>query len=401
MNRSGWVTRFGAAALALACASTASAQWTSGSNGSDGALNITAQGVTVFDPVALNLDQDGDNVFHFTTISIAAGATLQLTASKLRMRPVIFLASGGVTIVGTLDLSGAKGYNSAGDISLRGPSEPGPGGYSGGVGGSPNSPARAGAGPGGGAGAGCGASFSVPSHNCTIHTYGTPLLVPLIGGSGGAGGSGLSGGGGAGGGAIRISSQTEILISGTIKADGGGGGAGGNGGGAGSGGAIHLQAPAVSGAGSVTARGTGDNVGRILASPGRIRVDATSNEAIRLTGTVTPAPRYGPLQLMPVPGPLPAIAITRVNGLPVPAAPAGSAEAVDVTIDSAGPVAIEVAARNVKLGTVVKLWISSEVGADQFVDTSELAGTEANSAASVTVTLPAGVSKLLAQAKWQ
>jgi hypothetical protein len=44
----------------------------SGSNGSDGALNLTTPGTVIFDPstFAPPLDQDGDNVFHFTTITI-------------------------------------------------------------------------------------------------------------------------------------------------------------------------------------------------------------------------------------------------------------------------------------------------------------------------------------------
>ena len=59
--------------------------WTgAGSNGSDGALNLTLatpgvlNGVLIFDPVALNLDVDGDNVYHFTTINIANGLTVKL-----------------------------------------------------------------------------------------------------------------------------------------------------------------------------------------------------------------------------------------------------------------------------------------------------------------------------------
>ena len=45
--------------------------FSSGSDGSDGALNIAGgQGVVNFDPAALGLDADGDRVFQFTTIAI-------------------------------------------------------------------------------------------------------------------------------------------------------------------------------------------------------------------------------------------------------------------------------------------------------------------------------------------
>ena len=56
----------------------------SGSNGSDGALNLTQTGAPIeFDPGALGIDADGDNIFHFTTINIATGVTMRLTVRKL------------------------------------------------------------------------------------------------------------------------------------------------------------------------------------------------------------------------------------------------------------------------------------------------------------------------------
>src|SRR5436309_2953148 len=95
--------------LAMTIALTAgamSAQFNSGSNGSDGSLNLSTPGTVDFDPAALGKDLDGDNIYHFTTINIAAGVTVRLRASKLRNASVVWLASGAVTIAGTLDLSG-------------------------------------------------------------------------------------------------------------------------------------------------------------------------------------------------------------------------------------------------------------------------------------------------------
>ena len=135
------------------CIPAAVAQFTSGSTGSDGAYNPTVSGD--FDPVALNLDASGDNVFNFTTINIPAGVTIKLRASKLRNAAVTWLATGNVTIAGTLDLSGAPGpalnTNSAAQFAANlGLPEPGPGGYTGGLGARGSVGPQSGAGPGGG-----------------------------------------------------------------------------------------------------------------------------------------------------------------------------------------------------------------------------------------------------------
>src|ERR1035438_8164726 len=125
------------ASVLLLTAASACAQFSSGSTGSDGALNYTTAGTFVFDPAALGLDASGDNIFNFTTINIASGVTLQLRSSKLRGKPVIWLASGAVTIAGTLDVSGNAGINviTADPWESHAPSDPGPGGFTGGLGG--------------------------------------------------------------------------------------------------------------------------------------------------------------------------------------------------------------------------------------------------------------------------
>src|SRR5437016_1988290 len=68
-------------------------QFSSGSTGADGQLNITAPGVTYLDPVALNINPARDNIFNFTTINIAAGSTLRISEVKVH-GPVYFLATG-------------------------------------------------------------------------------------------------------------------------------------------------------------------------------------------------------------------------------------------------------------------------------------------------------------------
>jgi hypothetical protein len=124
----------------------------SGSNGSDGALNLTTPGTIDFDPRTFDppLDPDGDNVYHFTTINIATGVTVRLSGQKLT-RPVFWLATGAVQIDGTIDLNGGDGHpaNDPNPANRRS-SVPGAGGYPGGIGEAGTSPAQSGLGPGGG-----------------------------------------------------------------------------------------------------------------------------------------------------------------------------------------------------------------------------------------------------------
>src|ERR1041385_3895333 len=93
-------------------AQTQNTAFNSGSTGHEGTLNITAPGVTYFDPVAMNLNPSVPGIFNFTTINVASGSTLKFTESKYH-GPVYFLASGDVTISGILDLKGdnAVGIN--------------------------------------------------------------------------------------------------------------------------------------------------------------------------------------------------------------------------------------------------------------------------------------------------
>jgi len=381
------------------------AQFNSGSTGSDLALNLTTPGTYDFDPAALSLNPAKDNVFNFTTINIAAGVTLRLRASKVRNAAVVWLASGDVTIAGTLDLSGSMGAAWNGS---RVPAEPGPGGYAGGVGGSISSPPTAGAGPGGGAAPahGCagayGVSFVVPQNGCNSLAYGNPLLVPLRGGSGGGGGvanaNNGGSGGGAGGGALEIASSGTITVSGSILAVGGNGGVSVTYcGGPGSGGGIHLQAQTITGAGSINASGGLSCSAGYSVGDGRIRIDANTNS---FTGTVTPAPTSGAPFNTPLPTTAPTVHLVNVNGVAVPPAPLGSFTAPDVTINSNTAVNIAIAASNVPLGTVVKLYLASETGADQVISCAPLAGSVASSTASCSAVFPLGTTVTLARAVW-
>jgi len=372
--------------------------FSSGSNGSDGPLNFNTPGTIDFDPAALGLNPAGDNIFNFTSINIAAGVTVNMRASKLRERSVVWLAMGAVTIAGTLNLSGANGYL-PGSAAARAPSEPGPGGYPGGVGGTDSSPAQNGSGPGGGTACG-----SYATANCGGTIYGNSLLVPLRGGSGGAGvGANVpnAAGGGAGGGAIQIVSSVSITVTGSILANGG---AGGNSttveGFGGSGGAIHLEAPIVAGTGVVQATGVGvtfEGTPLLAGDSGWLRVDAPTNS---FTGTFNPAPTFGPLFNVPLPSAVPTVSIKTISGVAVPSAPTGSFTTPDITINNGAAVPVVIAAANIPLGTMVNLVVSSETGADQTVSASPLTGSVASSTATANIVWPLGVSRVYIRAVW-
>jgi hypothetical protein len=125
-------------------------------------------------------------------------------------------------------------------------------------------------------------------------TYGSPLLVPTLGGSGGGGKPGTPGtGGSGGGGAILLASNTRIAITGSILARGGPPiGSGCPDTGAGSGGAVRLVAPVVQGNGTVNVTG-GQGSGCCQGGHGRIRVDTIDRSSLLLTFTPLSAVSIG------------------------------------------------------------------------------------------------------------
>ncbi len=391
----------------------------SGSDGTDGALNLTTPGMINFDPVALGLDSDGDGIFHFTTIDIAEDVVVRMSA-RVFTRPVFWLASGAVKIDGTIDLNGEDGQSGS-EVLNRGdrvPSFGGAGGFGGGVGASEGSSSFPGKGLGGGRNDGAGAGYRGRGGCRTVcgtfndsccndggATYGNELLVPLMAGSGGGGGN-LSGGG-AGGGALLIASDTSITVDGTVQANGGaGGGFSGRGGGGGSGGAIRLAAPTISGEGTLTALGGASGGGRAGGgSSGRIRLEAFESD---FSGTMSPSfPFRRPYGVFLPEGLPPSLVVVSVNGIPLED-PTGSFTPADVTIDTTAPVSVAIQARNIPttsgdpaVPTVVNLHLLSENAPDETVESTPLSGTADESTATVTVTFPTGFTRAYVRAEWQ
>ena len=372
------------------------------STGSDGALNLTTQGTILFDPTTFTppLNPSGNNIYNFTTITIGAGVTVRLSGRNLT-GPIYWLATGAVTIAGTLDLSGEAGGNTSNSEETRSPAYGGAGGYTGGQGGRPGNPAvppTPGNGPGGGAAAPAGGNGAAGTFAGT-NVY----LVPLVGGSGGGGGvaydaNTVGGGGGAGGGAVLIASSASISINGKILVQGGTGGTCPytyvtGCGGSGSGGAIHLIAPAVSG------NGTLSTSAYYATTAGEIRIETASYpNSLTLTSpyTVSSTPNlYLPAT------PPPTLTVVSVGGVSLPAVPTGSFTVPDANINSSAAIPVVIQAAYIPPGTVPTLQFFSDVGGTDFsVTVPALTGTLAQSTTTVQVTFPAGFTRGYVLASW-
>lgn len=387
------------------CATKASAQpqvFNSGSTGADGPLIYAANLGQVYFPPA-GIAPRSSNIYHFTTINVGSGTTVRLSGWVIN-GPVYWLSQGDVTIAGALDLSGRSGHP-PNNAPARAPSEPGAGGYSGGLGHLGNGQnATSGNGPSGGPGPGY--RSDIPDSGAGGAFSGSSYLQPLIGGSGGAGGcrpiTNGCGGGGAGGGAILIASTTKITISGTINAGGGVGGA--NQSGSGGGGAIRLVSNIIANSGNLFVCG-GARAGVLSAGEGYGGV--VRFEGFSLSGNISVGQCSGSLSngsayssapynlALPVGG-SPTLNVTRVNDIPINANPFSFP---DITLSTGSPVPVIVSGSNIPPGTTGSLFIFSEGSPDQTIPFT-LAGTLAATTATVNVQYPVGGSRGYAKVVW-
>jgi hypothetical protein len=258
---------------------------------------------------------------------VASNATLTFKKNALNT-PVYMLATGDITIRGTISLNGQDGQ-----LGFEF-TEGAPGGFDGGAAGTLTSPPGAGKGPGGGRGSSgvqaSGGGFATQGYSGSNAAggaaYGNAALLPLIGGSGGGGfySVGIGGSGGGGGGAILLASSTRISLTGKIQANGGNLARNPNFfyafSGAGSGGGIRLVAPVMEGSGILGASG-GENV-----SPGRIRVDCPPQTVrFNVAGGSYSVGR----NMVAIPTNLPALHVVHAAGQAIPE---GTPSAVDVLL---------------------------------------------------------------------
>jgi hypothetical protein len=314
--------------------------------GADGAFSDgpSQTGITVVG-AAITVDTSVKSEYEFSSFTLSAGSTMTVVGS----RPLTLRIAGSSAIEGTILIDGGAGGGAAAAAPTATGGTAGAGGGAGGIGGErspdiapstgtatvsgtgggirPNEagitgqnaggggchgnhaafPATDGTGSGGG-GVGGTAGTCALSQAAIADRFETDFATATPGGAGGGGGAtrallanNINGaGGGGGGGAIRIASQGNLLLSGTIRARGGAGGNGdvvatdyGASGGAGAGGSIWVQsAGTVSGAGILDVSGGtgGQDVGMGSfggnGSRGAIRVDAATQS---FTGTYTPA----------------------------------------------------------------------------------------------------------------
>jgi hypothetical protein len=412
--------------------------WTSGFDAtkSDGAFNLTSSdpriqnGVFYWDPVRDNYDQDGDNIYHFTSFTVGADVYIRMTADRMRNPgPIVIIVQGAVRMNGRIDLSGNSGHDATQDFVNRAPSIPGPGGFPGGAGGKPGeATGQRGFGPGSpgaSAGQGCPAGHTVLGilrdtrlglpNRCgpAGPTYGSSSALPLIGGSGGSGGGAQNDwsgtGGGAGGGAIRLISgdSIEMIYTGGccipyIIAQGGNSGAnkGQYYGGPGSGGMVHLQAPRVTvpndNRGGLQARGARNRDGYDdYSSNGRIRIDTDLWNG----GYTEPLALVGPLVQIPLPT-QPVLRVISVDGQNVTQNPKGFYTTPDLAIDKTSPVPIVVRGTNIPTGTTVNIFLNFDPGTADTSSSVTLTGTVADSTGTLNVSFPRGVSRFFVRAVW-
>ena len=198
---------------------------------------------------ALDVTQaDGSKILVFIARNIRIPGSS--TAIGEGSGPIALVALDSIEISGTLTVAGdhgrAVGGGGPGNSLLMNEQGKGPGG------GQPGDAGGGGAfcGKGGGGGGTAGGAGGNP--------FGTPALIPLVGGS--AGGSTLSG---SGGGALMLVAGNKVVVptTGIVNAGGGGNGDGVLGrAGAGSGGGILIEAPTVLIAGKVAANGGGSGL---------------------------------------------------------------------------------------------------------------------------------------------
>lgn len=390
--------------FAIGCISAQADIVIPGANGTDGALNITADTVIDLSQAPTGTwDQDNSAnpgkgvydpekwavVFKYTGINIAAGAKVTFKNNASRA-PVVWLVSGDVTIAGTVDLSGesARDLNASPQDGwawhpttrpLGGRlTEPGPGGFRRGAGWrGGNVLSGAGFGPGGGNtgpynssphkgdSAGFGTSTSRWAGQTGGQAYGNPSLVHLIGGSGGAGNSdgGWGPAGGAGGGAILIACRNSIELSlGTINANGGWADWDRNG--AGSGGGIRLVCETLTGSGALSAVGGSGAVS--TPGNGRIRVERVENTN---SINVSPAPSTldlvaGSTALLWPPQGAPEAKVLSVNSVSSPADPTASfgTYSPDIALPLVSQVEVVVETKHVEQASTVVIRLTPRNG---------------------------------------
>ena len=236
--------------------------------------------MAVFDTDGAGCTQvtNGMCIVSATDLDVPIGASVRALGS----RPLVLVASGTITIIGTIGASSlSTGPSGAGastaPCTQLVPAGADQGGGAGGAGGSFG-------GTGGAGGAGDLNDTGLPAGSPAGQAAASPVIPTSVragcGGGGGGAGVGAAGAGGSGGGAIYFIAGTQIIVTGRVFSVGRGGGPGtllGGGGGGGSGGLIGLDAPMITSSGTIVANGGGGGEGGGVGSTGAAGSDGFSN----------------------------------------------------------------------------------------------------------------------------
>ena len=381
----------------LFAGTAAHAQVNSGSNGSDGALDLNSSFVEAgnFTNMVIDMHDHPGGVYQYTYINIPYRATVTFIPNA-NNTPVVWLVQSNCVIDGIVSVSGQNGNVAEGG-------QGGPGGWRGGNGGVT---ATSGYGPGGGLVGEIGGSASYGGLGSTGAyapppgpTYGNTFLIPLQGGSGGGGNSYSASptGGGGGGGAILIAASDAIMVSGFVIADGGANGN--NGGwraGGGSGGAVRFIASTITGAGMISTVGGNGAYGR--GGSGRVRFDSFANNfAGQIAGALTQG--FQPI-IIPTAGQGAQLTVTSVGGVPVSASPTGVLSTPDAVLSAQqnNPIPILVHCSNIPLNTQITVSVKPANGAAVSATGLNSSGTLSSSTATVLINMPRGGGLIYATA---
>jgi hypothetical protein len=390
---------------------TAHAQVSSGSDGSDGALDFGSLTNNNYAStnVVVDMHDHPNGIYQYTYINIPGNVSVTFIPNA-NNTPVTWLVQSNVVINGTVDVSGQNAssyYGGPPGIGQGG--RGGPGGYQGGNGGVTGS---GGQGPGAGLADGCGEPAAFGTYSTYWNgsqyvsntnggsIYGNSYLIPLIGGSGGGGSTNTvancgGGGGGGGGGAILMVSSQTIQLSGSINANGGGGtivpcGYGGNStGGAGSGGGVRLVATQIAGNGSISTAGVGGSCD-YNAGNGRVRFDTFQNAfGGGIGGAFTQGSQF---IIFPTSGQGAQLTVTSVGGVPVSASPTGVLSTPDAVLSAQqnNPIPVVVSCANLPLNTQITVTVKPANGAAVSATGNNNTGTMASSTATISIVIPRG-----------
>ncbi len=443
------VSRLAFLCLASTSGASASAQIDSGSTGVDGVFpppgtpvgpltvdlslaptlgpGVVGTGNGVYDPDRWMV------IFNYSSVDIPPEVQVVFKNHPSRA-PVVWLVDGNVNIVGDISLNGG-----AGSLTPVKYSEPGPGGFRGGIA-PPDGPSDAsssGFGPGGGflnpadlqhfGTAGSYATLGSIGPNgggATGAIYGDPSIFQLVGGSGGSAGRSVqagtatAGGGGSGGGAILIAADGSITIgtTGSITAIGGSAFNSSLDGGGGSGGAIRLVADlvflnrAAGGTGAILNAGGGSSFsGGTGGGSGRIRIESNNGAAGLAVGTSPPAVLGVPGQILPPVATIPSLRVSMIAGFVTPTDPraglgVGSAGVADIVLAQSGLANVEVVGDNIPIASRIFLRLTKGqgIGSSDIELTPAIAppiGNDLHWTRTVSVNLPTGFTALQARAQ--